>query len=356
MVTAEEAFARVRRPMQRPGANKLQVPAPVQVSAEDDKAAPIWLGSRKRRRMDTDGAAVTVPVSPSEADAAVSGTPPAPLAPPVPPRQKRFKLTAENLLRGVSSSSLPPPTTSEPVNDSYHAPLTSDTSPPTALDENTEPQTAVVLGTCSLRPQCNHGKGKATLTESRCYTRCDPANKEWCREAVVVPTPTTSTADFMLTTADPAHDLRWWLGASALGDEERDTAYISHSRFTAELLRGAILQAVEQLRDLHAETERLVLYAARAPLQLTLCNALIHTNTAYFDLRAGDLAGLDRETLVEDLVQVVRELDYVGARRAKVQGLVTGKLMKVAKSGEGGQGWKGVLTGLGYWDEVAEMD
>ncbi|KAK3073599.1 hypothetical protein LTR53_004698 [Teratosphaeriaceae sp. CCFEE 6253] len=353
MVTAEEAFARVRRPMQRPGAKKLQVQVPVQVQGEDDKAASTWLGSRKRRR-GADGEAVTGTSSPLAQDATATDSPPSLPAPPVPPRTKRFKLTAENLLRSVPSTTLLPPPASESANHPTHEPLISDFSPP-SIPQDADAQTTVVLGTSSLRPQCNHGEGKASLTEHRWYTRCDPANKEWCREAVVVPTPITSTADFMLTTSDPAHDLRWWLGASALGDEERDTAYTSHSRFTAELLRGAILQAVEQLRDLHAEIERLVLYAARAPLQLTLCNALIHTDTAYFDLRAGDLAGLDRETLVEDLVQVVRELDYVGARRAKVQGLVVGKVTKVAKSGEGGQGWKGVLTGLGFWDEVAEM-
>ncbi|KAK4951575.1 hypothetical protein LTR10_010551 [Elasticomyces elasticus] len=211
--------------------------------------------------------------------------------------------------------------------------------------------TTVFEGTSSLHPTCYHGKGKVTQKESTWFTRCGAAKR--CREAIIDPEPKIEPEAFIFTTTDPEQDLRWWLGIRAAMSDERDTTHISNGRFTDDILRSTIMEAVEQLQELHIEINHLLRYAKRAHSVTWKRNPIEDADDCVLSLSEGDVACKEREELLETLVHLAAELDYLVAKTGFVEATVLKAVTKSAEEGSGVE--RECLWRLGYCDEVDKM-
>ncbi|KAK5688992.1 hypothetical protein LTS10_000972 [Elasticomyces elasticus] len=218
-------------------------------------------------------------------------------------------------------------------------------------EEAVQQPTTVFEGTFSLHPICYHGKGKVNQKESTWFIRCGEVKR--CREAIITPTPIPRPAAFKLTTADPEQDLRWWLGIRASTHDHQDASYISNKRFTDEVLRSTIVEAVSQLLDLHVEINHLLRYAKRAYDIVPKQNVIKDADGSVLSLGEEDVAEMPREELLETLVHLSTELDYLVEKKGIVEVTVLKAIDKLAKGGSGGD--KECLWRLGYCDEVDKM-
>ncbi|KAK5697179.1 hypothetical protein LTR97_007314 [Elasticomyces elasticus] len=220
-----------------------------------------------------------------------------------------------------------------------------------SAEEVLEQPMTVFEGTFSLHPTCYHGKGKVKQKESTWFTRCGAAKR--CREAIIYPEPRNEPETFILTTTDPEQDLRWWLGIRAEMSDERDTTYISNGRFTDEILRSTIVEAVSQLLDFHVEIAHLLRYAKRAHNVTWKRNPIEDADDGVLSLSDGDVACKEREELLETLVHLAAELDYLVAKTGIVETTVLKAVTKRAE--EGSVVERECLWRLGYCDEVDKM-
>ncbi|KAK5711772.1 hypothetical protein LTR15_012367 [Elasticomyces elasticus] len=158
---------------------------------------------------------------------------------------------------------------------------------------------------------------------------------------------------FMLTTADPEQDLRWWLGIRASTHDHQDASYISNKRFTDEILRSTIVEAVSQLLHLHVEINHLLRYAKRAYDIAPKQNVIKDADGSILSLGEEDVAEMPREELLETLVHLSTELDYLVEKKGIVDVTVLKAINKLAEGGSGVD--RECLWRLGYCDEVDKM-
>ncbi|TKA83463.1 hypothetical protein B0A55_00578 [Friedmanniomyces simplex] len=218
-------------------------------------------------------------------------------------------------------------------------------------DDSAAEDSVVVEGRSRLHPTCSHGKSKANATEDNWYARCGAIAR--CREAIIEPTPETGAHNFVLTTADPEHDLRWWLGARALQDSKRSEEYITHARFSDQHLRDTLTLALAQLKDLQMELKHLLDFASCPPYDLVFQHVHADTEEDPLALSAEDLVELGRDELLEVRDATAREIDHVAGGKEKVEEEVVRTMITLAKKGAGGE--RDCLWRLGYCDEVERM-
>ncbi|KAK3665596.1 hypothetical protein LTR22_003536 [Elasticomyces elasticus] len=226
-----------------------------------------------------------------------------------------------------------------------------DTTEEAPQQEGHTTTTTVFEATFSLHPICFHGRGKVKQKESTWFIRCGE-NKR-CRQAIIKPEPEIEPAAFILTTTDPEQDLRWWLGIRAAIHDQRDTVYVSNERITDEILRSTIMEAVHQLHEHHIEINHLLRYAKRAHNIAPKQNPIKDADDSLLSLSEGDVACKEREELLETLVLLAAELDYLVEKTGIVEATVLKAITKLAEGGSVVE--RECLWRLGHCDEVDKM-